>query len=268
MLKKSLGLVSGAALICLFAYGCSSDTTTNVNPTTEAGTAAPDSGKPKTDAVAPPDTDAEPTPLCAPSAEDVKDFTPTWKPPSGKAQKKCSDAQVEAIITCQLDDTADKTACKAIAADKNNKDCAGCLFSDTTVAKYGPLISGDGVIGVNYAGCIALLEPNLTDAGCGAKYQALGECSDTACQCPVTDDDTFAARNKCTAKADTTVCKAFAADAACDTDLVAPGAAAEACNISGGAFIDNAMKYGLFFCAGGGAGDGGTDSSTDAPKDG
>jgi hypothetical protein len=269
MLKKSLGLVSGAALICLFAYGCSSSDST-VTPAADAGTSSGgDSGSTtKKDSGGTPDTDGgdETGDTCTADADAVKDFAPNWIPPSGKAQGKCTDAQVEALLSCELDPAADQTACKAVIADKNNKDCGTCLESQTGDAKYGPIIIGDGVVQINYAGCIALLEPDVTADGCGAKYQALGECTDTACQCPVTDDATFADRNKCLTKAETTVCKSFQADAGCDTDLVAAGAPAEACDISGGEFIDNAIVYGKFFC--GGAAPVTDSGPADAPSDG
>lgn len=266
MLKKSLGLVSGAALIFVFAYGCSSSESNPTTPATDSGTGS-ETSKPKTDS-GPDPVDDSGGGACAPG--DVSTFEPTWKAPAGMAQAKCTETQVNALLDCQLDENADAAACKALAADKNNQTCGTCLLTNSSAAKYGPLISGEGVISINYAGCIALKDNNVTADGCGAKYQALGQCSTEACatNCPVSDDASFAAYQKCAQKAEEgAACSKFAGDAACVDDLVKAGGAAEDCDISGGDFISNAKKYGIMFCAGL-TGDGGTDAATDAPADG
>lgn len=266
MLKKSLGLVSGAALMFVFAYGCSSSETTPAAGT-DGGNTPTEAGKKETGTTPDPDTDGGGGGDCKPG--DVASFEPTWKAPVPPSAK-CTQAQIDALLDCLLDENADQTACKTITADKNNKDCGACLLTPSSAAKYGPVISADGLVSVNLAGCIAIKEGDLSANGCGAKFQALNQCGDEACaaNCPVTDDASFAAYQKCTQAAEAGACSKFAGDAACIDDLVKEGGAAEDCDLqSAGSFIDNAKKYAGIFC-GGATSDGGTDAPADAPTEG
>src|SRR4029079_14639443 len=51
---------------------------------------------------------------------DIRDFTPSWKAPAPFHQGKCSATQVEALASCNFDDSADQTACAAVVKDPAN----------------------------------------------------------------------------------------------------------------------------------------------------
>lgn len=199
-----------------------------------------DAGTTKKDAGPPPGT-------CAPGS--VASFTPTWHPPA-RTVGACTPTQVSTILDCLLDPNANPTTCAGVNSAPVNQACIKCAVSESTDASYGPLISGNGIIGVNVAGCVALKTANVTAAGCGAKYQSLGECSTAACEpnCPVIDDASFTEYNKCTADAEANDCSSFATGAACADPLMQTGGAASACEIAGNPFIDNAKAYTTIFC--------------------
>lgn len=270
MLKQSLGLVSGAALIFVFAYGCSSSST-DTPAATDAGTAAEtstptDSGtKKETGSVTPDDGSAS---TCAPG--DVSAFSPTWKPPIGKATGACTTAQVNNVIDCAFDATAAASAaCKAFTADMSNDACTQCVISSSSAATTGALIqSTGGTVSLNIAGCLAAAAGDVTATSCGAKYQALSQCQDAACidNCPVdqNDDGTqLKALNDCETAAQSGVCTTYLNAADCVNTLAGDGGAGEFCfGTSADTFQTLAKTLGVYFC-GGAAGDGGADATTD-----
>lgn len=189
-----------------------------------------------------------PPPTCAPDA--VTGFSPTWHAPK-RIPGACTATQIDTILDCMLDAAANATTCKTILADTANKNCITCAMTPSTAATYGPLIAGDGLITLNLAGCVALKSSNVAATGCAAKYQALSECSDSACaaNCPVTDDATFAEYTQCLGTAETGVCAAYVTPSQCIDPLTQVGGVAAACDIgSGGAFIDNAKTFTTIFC--------------------
>src|SRR4029077_723199 len=64
-----------------------------------------------------------------------------------------------------------------------NGSCASCLQSKETDAEYGPVIwhASNKYYTMNIAGCIANTENDTSASGCGAAYQAVLECKETAC---------------------------------------------------------------------------------------
>lgn len=262
MLKKSLGLVSGAALMFVFAYGCSSSSTTDT--ATDGGSSNSDGGKTdgggsKTDGATPVDDGG---PSCAPG--DVSSYAPKFTPPIAFGSKKCSDTQVDAILDCIFNDAADAATCKKLLADKANTDCQDCLITPSSAKAYGPLIENGGIASINIAGCIANSDGNKTAAGCGAKYQAARDCADAACAdaCPGSDAAALKALQACETQALSGDCKKYADDANCADALLNTGGAAEACN-AGNTFQEAAAALGKMFCGGGTAADGGTDAPAD-----
>lgn len=266
MLKKSLGLVSGAALVMMLTYGCSSEENNPVAGGDSGTTPTGDSG-PKKDTGTTPPVDGGDT-ACEPG--DVSGFEPSWKTPAPFAQGACSNTQVDALM-CQFDSSADQTACAALVKDKANEACQKCMFTPSSAAKLGPIVITGNLGSINIAGCIANAEGDTTDQGCGAKTQAADQCGDEACEanCPIDDSDdgeSLAARNECTTAAATSVCQEFATGAQCADSLLEAGGAAEECN-AGSDFLERATALAKLFCAGG-TGDGGTDAPADAPADG
>lgn len=264
MLKKSLGLVSGAALMFVFAYGCSSSSSTDTTGTD--GGSGSDGGKTdgstKTDGATPVDDGGGSS--CAPG--DVSSFAPKFTPPTGFNQKICSDTQVDAILDCIFNDTADQATCKKLLADKANEPCQNCLITPSSAKTFGPLIENGNIASLNIAGCIANAEGNKTATGCGAKYQAARDCADAACadNCQGSDSAALKALQACETQALSGDCKKYADDANCADALLNTGGAAEACN-AGNTFEEAAAALGKMFCGGGTATDGG---ASDAPTDG
>lgn len=250
-----------AAVVGLAAHGCSLEAVDGRSDGNDGGAADASPRAPLNPTFADARVDEDVTHSLPPTPLDMSGFTPTWVAPTALGQQRCSAEQVDAIMHCQLEPDANVVACQAITADKPNKDCATCLFSESTAARFGPVISGNGVLSLNLAGCIALLEPNVTNTGCGAKRQALDECTERACPYPIESDDAVAAGTTCFETARKTVCSTFAAGVACVDDLTAPGARAEVCALPGATpFVEHAIRYGNLFCGSPPPTDGGTDA--------
>jgi hypothetical protein len=195
---------------------------------------------------------------CVPG--DVSSFMPTWKPPTGFNQGKCTDLQVNALVDC-LNNVPDVATCKTFGADLANKACLDCAITRSTASAYGPLVEDSVTAQVNVAGCIALATGDLSATGCGAKRLALSQCELAACEinCPVFAGDTgseLAALLACLPESDTSSCKTFAADAACGSALEGDGGIAAACAQTRATFAENAKAMVQLFC-GGIAADGG-----------
>jgi hypothetical protein len=260
MFKLSLGLVSGAALLMLLTYGCSSSDNPST-PATDAGQSPTDGSKPKEAGGDQVDTGID-QPECSPG--DVKDFKASWKAPAAFHQGKCTDTQVDALVSCNFDSSADQTTCEKVLKDAANKDCNNCLFVASTAAKLGPVVITGNVGHLNIAGCIANFENDTSASSCGAKYQAAGDCGNEACDTNCTGDDAAAlkAKNACIQKALTTVCQDFASAADCANALLDTGGAAEACN-AGSSFEEAAAALGKLWCSGAPQDGGAKDAAAD-----
>ena len=268
---RTAGLaVSGATLAILFsvAQGCSSSESspggtgsdasassdtgkTSEGGSTKDGPAAVDDGSTASD--------------CKPG--DVLSFTPVWKSPAPFDQKKCTDAQVEALVNCLFEGLPDQTTCDAVMADDANKACDACLFTEDTSAAWGPVITSNGTGTLNTGGCIANVQGDTSKNGCGAKYAANIDCGYAACDSNCSGNDvTDEQYNQCLDDAAAGNCKSYATAAACADALTADGGAADKCRGDGG-FTASAIALGKLFCGGAVAIDGGTDAASDAPVD-
>jgi hypothetical protein len=123
--------------------------------------------------------DAEPP--CLPSS--VATFTPEWKKPNAAASGACSSAQIAAYYDACLDPNSNAAGCTTFSSGASNKTCVSCLATDDTAPQYGPVIWHDNnfFFTINSAGCIADQQDDMSDAGCGAAYQALVTCKEQAC---------------------------------------------------------------------------------------
>jgi hypothetical protein len=198
----------------------------------------------KKDAAKPPPT--TPSDVCAPGS--VSSFSPSWKAPAAFHQGKCTTTQVDALVSCNFDDTADPTTCDQVLKDAANANCNNCLFTASTSSKLGPVVITGNVGSLNIAGCIADSQGNTTTSGCGAKYQAANDCADESCA--ACDDSTAAAlteKNQCIQDALTSECQSYATDADCANALLDVGGAAEPCN-QGNTFEEAAAAIGKLFC--------------------
>lgn len=269
MQRRSL-LVSSAVSLVLAAIvaACSSSSDTSSgtpSPTNEAGAA--DDVAAKRDA--PPLVDANSGGGCAPA--DVASFKPpTWIPPAPFGQAKCTDAQMQAILACNLDENADQATCDKLLADPANTECNDCLITDASKATaLGPLYIDGNYIDVNVAGCVANIDGDPSANGCGAKYQAEMTCEDQACadNCSGTGDAAYQDYQSCLQQAAAGGCKSFATDGKCADPLIAKGGKAETCIPNSGDIMVDAKRIAALFC-GGAVSDGGADAPHDAATDG
>jgi hypothetical protein len=203
---------------------------------------------------------------CAPG--DVTGFVPTWKPPTGFLQGRCTDVQAAAFVDC-LTGAHDAATCKTFFGDAANKNCIKCALTNSTAsaAAYGPLIADSVTVDVNEPGCIAHATDDVSATGCGAKLLALRQCERASCEtnCPVQANDDGTAYNAllaCQKSAASTTCKAYAVAATCAVDLEDDAGPAAVCAQKGATFSDNAEPTVKLFC-GGIAGDGGIGDAGD-----
>jgi hypothetical protein len=138
-------------------------------------------------------------------------WTPTWRPPKSPVQA-CTDAQIlEDLKRCH-GDTFDPN-CAVFERDPANSVCLGCILSTFDEPTYGAVIvmSNNSFLS-NIPGCMALLDGDSSDTGCGAKYQAYEQCTDAACasQC-----STYEAYSACWDAAGTSLCTPEREDAVC-----------------------------------------------------
>lgn len=252
MLKQSLGLVSGAALMFMFAYGCSS-TETTVNNATDAGTTTPTDGG-KTDAKTPPPPSDGGGSDCKPG--DVSSFTPAWEtPPTFATTEECTPEQSAAFYDACVGDTYTQAACEKIMGGKTPTACGTCLL-EKALTEEGRFRRG---------ACLANVEGDLTDKSCGAKYDALYGCLAAACDdnCPGEDQASLDALDACYQAAAGGACKTFAT--AANSCVKALGAPAAPCLLQKVADVEGYVEL---WCGGpAGTTDGGTDAATDAPAD-
>jgi hypothetical protein len=87
--------------------------------------------------------------------------------------------------------------------------CAACIVSVDADAKYGPVVLRKGVVTLNVAGCIELLDP--AGLACAKSVQASASCEVAACaaNCPVSDQASFDAFDACARDANADGCAAF-----------------------------------------------------------
>jgi hypothetical protein len=182
---------------------------------------------------------------------EVPDFTPSWKQPAPFLQAKCAATQIEALASCNFDDTADQTTCANVLKDPANKDCNNCLFTASTAKALGPVVINGNIGSLNVAGCLANFEADHGVTSCGAKYQAAYDCADLSCSATSISSECLPpSKNSCISKALETSCAAQAAEAKCADSLLAPNGIAHACNTDGLKFVEAVIQLGVLFCAG------------------
>lgn len=160
--------------------------------TSSNGSAADASFEASSDAA--PDDAGDASAPCTPG--DVSSFTPTWRPPSGAHQAKCTAAQIDAFYADCLSNAATQTTCATFGRDggANDRACAACLVSRATDPSLGPIVVHTLARGssqeIDFAGCVALVDPSAVD--CAKKYQAGVECEHAACDEVCRGDDSVA----------------------------------------------------------------------------
>lgn len=210
-----------------------------------------------------------------PTPADVSKFTPPAYKHAKHVPTACTAQNLadydKNCINATTKNTANCTAWKTAAAT-----CYGCLVSQETDATWGPLVSHNGVISINTAGCVELTDPG--DTTCAPADQAQEACIEAACdtQCPVKDQTSFTNYQSCTSTAASQGCGTFVSTAnnAC-TSVAASSTSAVCFPTSSGTFESFMLSIAPIFC-GGGTTDGGTtdgggteggtsDAASDAP---
>jgi hypothetical protein len=216
--------------------------------------------------------DDGPAAMGCPTPADVS----SWMPPAFHAPKTSSSA-------CTAKDIADydtaclnnmtRTSADCTAFTMAHPSCVSCLESKSTDTTWGPIVTFSGVINVNLAGCLALLDP--AGASCAQKVQEYDECVHTACDgvCAVTSPQTFALWKQCRDTATAQACNPYEQAASC----ISTDDAGTLCNPPGG-FDAAFLAVAPIFCGGGteagtaeaGPAEGGTgpaEAGADAPAD-
>lgn len=180
-------------------------------------------------------------------------FQPTWVPPAAP-QKVCSAQSIDDYYNACLKGAWNSVACQSFL--KSDAACAACLDTPDTAPKVGPVIwrLDHGYFNINIPGCIALVQNNSTDTGCGAAYENFLSCDRAACAaCFQKGESTaqFEAYQKCQTQAGGVgVCENLAQTRAqtCG-DLTAPDASTLVCLPSTGeTIVDVYTRTAKLFC--------------------
>ena len=191
---------------------------------------------------------------------DVSSFTPTWRPPSGAHQAKCTAAQIDAFYTDCLSNAATQTTCVTFGRDGGADDraCAACLVSKASDSTLGPIVVHALAAGssqeIDFAGCVALVDPSAVE--CAKKYQAGVECAHAACDkvCRGDDSVAFDQYTGCLGAADLGACSAYTKAGQCVLALGADagdggaGDATSRCIIAGTTFEALYRAIAPLFC--------------------
>jgi hypothetical protein len=148
--------------------------------------------------------------VCAPQ---LAAWESTWAPPRPFMPGACTSEQIAAQARCNRSfDVFDESACNAFQRSTANVTCRKCLLSYTADPTHGPVvIHADYRWFVNIEGCVALIDGDTSQEGCGARYDAANACREAACaNCP--GGSAFTA---CWREAGESVCKPYVDNALC-----------------------------------------------------
>jgi len=188
-------------------------------------------------------------PVCdqgvCPSPSSVGGFVPTWIPPSGAHQNKCTMAMLTDYYQ-QCLSTSSAQGC-TFGMDPASQACLSCLDSSFTDPVWGPLVAGVGEIGTNTAGCIVLLDPGAMS--CAQAIEAQDECVHAACDnvCTASDPSSFDSWVTCSAAANGCGCEPYFKAADCVKALAGAQSPAAPCLV-GQTFEDLYYSVSAIFC--------------------
>jgi hypothetical protein len=203
-------------------------------------------GSPLTEDAAPLLEDAGP---CPPAS--VASFEPAWKPPLASKSGACTKTQMSSFFDACLGASSTTSGCTAFV--QSNTACTSCLQSDDTDPQYGPVVwhASRTYYTTNIAGCIADEQGDAGAGGCGAAYQAVVQCKETACSaCLSAQDLDFSRFSVCESQAGTE-CGSFndALQTACGTALTDPKNAVAVCIPPAGDTAEDAyLRLAPVFC--------------------
>jgi hypothetical protein len=262
-MRKSLAAVISIPFVAFVFVACSGDDSGNPDGSTDATAKDVVVDKKPLPEAAPTDGGGG----CEPSAT-IDTSQITWVPPLTPNPTACSAAQVTGYYNACLGTTATSTTCQNFTNTAGNATCEACLITPDTASAYGALIAIGGVDYANISGCVAILTGDTTNAGCGAKLQAVTDCETAACQanCPtVTDQTSFTEYTNCTEAADSAVCESYINMECNLQDAGVDGAASAYTTCENHtSFEDYYNSMATVFCGNYAVTDAGTDASTDA----
>src|SRR5260370_11785964 len=110
-------------------------------------------------------------------------WKPSWAPPIQPDPHACSKEQIEALYAkCDVGSPAyDVAACRALKADPANGTCIRCMYSAEGDATWGANVTFAGSVWANVGGCIAWIDGDNSETGCGRKWWAHFACDEVAC---------------------------------------------------------------------------------------
>jgi hypothetical protein len=176
-----VGLVVGSAFALVVACSSSSSPPPSETPDAQADVSTtPIDASGVVDATMMTSSDAADASACA-NPPDPVGYMHTWQPPN--VQKgKCTAAQLDDLKNEYFGPSA--TPSSRMTFEMNNPDCAACVITNNTDSSQGAVTRyvGNGqVFNPNIAGCVALVDGDLSANGCGAKIQADKDCETVTC---------------------------------------------------------------------------------------
>lgn len=123
-----------------------------------------------------------------------------YAPPRGGYLGTCTGAMITSYVACSVSKTA--SACNDLETD-GGLACIRCIESEESDPAWGPLVTREGELTVNEAGCGALNNADTGTSGCGQGLASYTECLAYTCggQC------TGAEYTSCANEARVTECK-------------------------------------------------------------
>ena len=200
----------------------------------------PDAGRPES-GVAGPTT-------CEPKIPDP--FTPTWNAPQKTAA--CETADLAGYYDACLTKLGDEEAAKACATWRSSHDaCTKCL---EPADKSGPIQwhLDRKLMTLNVAGCVTLVQNDLTDAGCGAAFDKAVQCTRQSCDWCIEAGGAYATYQTCQNNArGTGVCQSLetARQSKCAGITGTSGSAKTCWLLQGDTEKDHFLRVQGLFCA-------------------
>lgn len=144
-------------------------------------------------------------------------MTFTWKPPATPHAGVCTDSGIATFINvCQS--SGSQSACDAFV--KGHAACTSCVVSRSDADTWGALVvfsasANQAQTVTNDVGCVAAIEGDATESGCGAKLFARDVCL-----------------SRCSAATDASTCIDFASAHDCKAEVVAAAACVQKLGIA------------------------------------
>lgn len=146
----------------------------------------------------------------------VGDYQAHWMPPKAHPGACTTEQIADEYALCVNPKTYDEQACQASHAGAAAVICLDCLYSTLVADESQAILLLDGRNALaNVGGCIALLDGDSSDTGCGALTQAADICAIAVCDAACPEGVASAEFNGCWARAITGACVKYSSVAQC-----------------------------------------------------